>query len=238
MICSNITRDADGTLRFAGQSVPALAEQYGTPLYLMDEDRVRFNCRMYRKALRDSFADAALPLYASKACSFKQMYRIMAEEGMGVDTVSAGEIHTALAAGFPAERIWFHGDGKTDADIRYAVEQRVGRFIVDNETELLALAAEVKRQGGPGRNGKSDSQGKVGHQTAGAFKAGIGDIDLGDGLLKQMMVEAQRGSGFFPSLIRNEAFGSAVQNDGERFRKDLVRNGLHGGAGKIVKAFG
>ena len=147
MICSNITRDADGTLRFAGQSVPALAERYGTPLYLMDEDRVRFNCRMYRKALRDSFADAALPLYASKACSFKQMYRIMAEEGMGVDTVSAGEIHTALAAGFPAERIWFHGDGKTDADIRYAVERRVGRFIVDNETELLTLAAEAKRQG-------------------------------------------------------------------------------------------
>ena len=147
MICSNITRDADGTLRFAGQSVPVLAARYGTPLYLMDEDRIRANCRMYRQALRAAFGENALPLYASKACSFKQMYRIMAEEGMGVDTVSSGEIHTALAAGFPAERIWFHGDGKTDADIRYAVGQRVGRFIVDNETELLALAAEAERQG-------------------------------------------------------------------------------------------
>ncbi|MCR5575938.1 MAG: diaminopimelate decarboxylase [Oscillospiraceae bacterium] len=147
MLSSNITRDADGTLRFAGQSVPALAEEYATPLYLMDEDRIRANCRMYRQALRESFGEDALPLYASKACAFKQMYRIMAEEGMGVDTVSSGEIHTALAAGFPAERIWFHGDGKTDADIRYAVGQGVGCFIVDNETELLALAQEVRRQG-------------------------------------------------------------------------------------------
>ena len=147
MLTDNITRDHDGSLRFAGQSVPALAAQYGTPLYLMDEDRIRSNCRMYKKALREGFGDAALPLYASKACAFKQMYRIMAEEGMGVDTVSPGEIHTALAAGFPPERIWFHGDGKTDADIRYAVEQRVGCFIVDNETELLALAKEAQRQG-------------------------------------------------------------------------------------------
>ncbi len=147
MICSNITRGADGTLLFAGQSVPALAGRYGTPLYLMDEDRIRANCRMYRKALREALGDAALPLYAGKACSFRQMYRIMAEESMGVDAVSCGEIHTALSAGFPAERIWFHGDGKTDADIRYAVGRRVGRFIVDNEAELLALAAEAKRQG-------------------------------------------------------------------------------------------
>ena len=147
MLSSNITRDLDGTLRFAGQSVPALAARYGTPLYLMDEDRIRANCRMYRQAMRRCFGEKALPLYASKACSFKQIYRIMAEEGMGVDTVSSGEIYTALAAGFPAERIWFHGDGKTDADIRYAVEQGVGCFVVDNETELLALAEEARRQG-------------------------------------------------------------------------------------------
>ena len=147
MLSSNITRDADGTLRFAGQSVPALAKQYGTPLYLMDEDRIRENCRMYRRAMEESFGEKALPLYAGKACAFKQMYRIMAEEGMDVDAVSWGEIYTALQAGFPAERIWFHGDGKTDAEIRLAVEAKVGRFIVDNETELLCLAAEAKRQG-------------------------------------------------------------------------------------------
>ena len=97
------------------------------------EQRIRDNCRMYKNAFRKAFGDKALPLYASKACAFKQIYRIMAEEGMGADTVSRGEICTALAAGFPAERIWFHGNGKTDADIRYALEHGVGRFVVDGD---------------------------------------------------------------------------------------------------------
>ena len=147
MLCSNITRGTDGVLRFAGQSVPALADRYGTPLYLMDEDRVRFNCRLYRDAFRAAFGDAALPLYAGKACAFKQIYRIMAEEGMGVDAVSRGEIHTALEAGFPAERIWFHGDGKTDEDIRFALDRGVGCFVVDGCEELEALEREAGLRG-------------------------------------------------------------------------------------------
>ena len=147
MISENITRDGRGALCFAGQSIEKLAEQYGTPLYLMDEQRIRDNCRMYKRALADGFGSAALPLYAGKACAFKAMYRIMAEEGMGVDAVSRGEIHTALAAGFPAERIWFHGDGKTDDDIRYALEHGVRHFIVDNEGELLALEREAAARG-------------------------------------------------------------------------------------------
>lgn len=147
MLCSNITRNADGALLFAGQSVSALADRYGTPLYLMDEARIRQNCRMYKDAFRAAFGDKAMPLYASKACSFKQMYRIMAEEGMGVDCVSCGEIHTALEAGFPAERIWFHGDGKTDADIRYALDHGVGGFVVDGLEELETLNREAGARG-------------------------------------------------------------------------------------------
>ena len=147
MLCSNITRNADGALLFAGQSVSALADRYGTPLYLMDEARIRQNCRMYKAAFRAAFGDKAMPLFASKACSFKQMYRIMAEEGMGVDCVSCGEIHTALEAGFPAERIWFHGDGKTDADIRYALDHGVGGFVVDGLEELEALNREAGARG-------------------------------------------------------------------------------------------
>ncbi len=143
MICENITRDENGALRFAGQSAEALAERYGTPLYLMDEERIRANCRMYKKAFREAFGEAALPVYASKACSFREIYRIMAEEGMGVDTVSRGEIHTALSAGFPAERILFHGDGKSDDDLRYALEKGVGTVVVDNGTELAALEREA-----------------------------------------------------------------------------------------------
>ena len=147
MICSNITHSENGELFFAGQSVCALAERYGTPLYLMDEERIRFNCRMYKDSFRAAFGDRALPLYASKACAFKEIYRIMAGEGMGVDAVSCGEIHTALLAGFPAEKIWFHGDGKTDADIRYALDHGVGCFVVDGMEELKVLNTEAGKRG-------------------------------------------------------------------------------------------
>lgn len=126
-------------MTIAGQEVTRLAAEYGTPLYLMDEQRIRSNCRMYLKAFQENFPEDSLPLYASKAASFKQIYRIMAEEGMGVDVVSSGELYTALAAGFPAERIHFHGNCKTDADIAYGVASGIGCFIADNREELLAL---------------------------------------------------------------------------------------------------
>ena len=102
MLSNNIDRTPEGVLTFAGYDVTQLAKEYGTPLYLMDEARIRANCRMYLQAFRDHFGPGSLPLYASKAASFKQMYRIMAEEGMGVDVVSSGELYTALSAGFPA----------------------------------------------------------------------------------------------------------------------------------------
>lgn len=147
MLSDNIGRDGRGRVTFAGHNTEALAEKYGTPLYLMDEGRIRHNCRMYLEAFRQSFGGDSLPLYASKAASFKQIYRIMAEEGMGVDTVSAGEIHTALSAGFPPEKLYFHGNAKTGGDIRYAVQAGVGYFVVDNAEELLALNDEAGRQG-------------------------------------------------------------------------------------------
>lgn len=139
MLSDNIGRTPEGVLTIAGQEVTRLAAEYGTPLYLMDEQRIRSNCRMYLKAFRENFPEGSLPLYASKAASFKQIYRIMAEEGMGVDVVSSGELYTALAAGFSAERIHFHGNCKTDADIAYGVASGIGCFIADNREELLAL---------------------------------------------------------------------------------------------------
>ena len=139
MLSDNIGRTPEGVLTIAGQEVTRLAAEYGTPLYLMDEQRIRSNCRMYLKAFRENFPEGSLPLYASKAASFKQIYRIMAEEGMGVDVMSSGELYTALAAGFPAERIHFHGNCKTDADIAYGVASGIGCFIADNREELLAL---------------------------------------------------------------------------------------------------
>ena len=147
MICENISRGEDGALRFAGRNVKALAESYGTPLYLIDEDRVRENCRVYREAFKKHFGEGSKALYASKANSFKKIYEIMREEGMGIDVVSSGEIYTARLAGYPLENAYFHGNNKTEADIAFAMDSGVGCFVIDNEDELEAVEAEAARRG-------------------------------------------------------------------------------------------
>ena len=125
MICNNLTVNKEGHLCLGGQDTTELAKQYGTPLYLMDEDRIRERCRTYMNAMKEAFGAASLPLYASKAASFKQIYRIMKEEGMGIDVVSSGEICTAVSVGFPMECAYFHSNNKTDADIDYAIENGI-----------------------------------------------------------------------------------------------------------------
>ena len=146
-ICENISADENGHLHFAGQDTVLLAAKYGTPLYLMDEDRIRYNCRAYLSAFRASFGENCRILYASKACSFKQIYRIMAEEGMGVDVVSSGEIFTAFKAGYDLSKAYFHSNNKTDEDIRFAMDCGVGYFVADNEEEIKAIEAEAARRG-------------------------------------------------------------------------------------------
>lgn len=110
---------------------------------LMDENRIRENCRTYISAMKEFMGEESRPLFASKACCFKQIYRIIAEEGMCTDIVSPGELYTACAAGFPMENAFFHGNNKTDADIEYAMECGVGYFIVDNREELDAINNEA-----------------------------------------------------------------------------------------------
>lgn len=146
MICDNISRGDDGVLRFAGQDTSELAKEYGTPLYLIDEDRLRHNCRVYCSAFKKCFGENAKALYASKANSFKRIYEIMREENMGIDVVSSGEIYTAAAAGYPMENAYFHGNNKTDADIRFAMDKGVGCFVIDNKEELEAVETEAARR--------------------------------------------------------------------------------------------
>ena len=145
--CDNLGVNAAGHLTFAGQDTVALAAQYGTPLYLMDEERIRRNCRVYLDALRKHFAEGSRPLYAGKACAFQQIYRVMSEEGMGVDVVSCGEIHTAARAGFDLSNAYFHGNCKTDADIAFAMERGVGYFVADSAEEVAAIEAEASARG-------------------------------------------------------------------------------------------
>jgi diaminopimelate decarboxylase len=147
MICDNLTVNAQGHLCFAGQDTVELAEQYGTPLYLMDESRLRANCRLYQQAMHKHFGPDAGPLLASKAASFKRIYEIAQEENMGIDVVSSGEIYTARKAGYPLERAYFHSNNKTDFDVSFAMENRVGYFVVDNREELDVIFREAERRG-------------------------------------------------------------------------------------------
>jgi len=139
MLHENLGVNEKGHLTFAGADVVTLAEKYGTPLMLLDEDRIRRTIRTYKQALTENFGAGSYPLFASKALCFKGIYRLAAEEDIGIDTVSVGEIYTAKAAGFDLAKAYFHGNNKTDADIAYAVENGVGTFVVDNEDELRAL---------------------------------------------------------------------------------------------------
>ncbi len=146
MICDNISVNSKGHLTFAGVDTVYLAEKYGTPLYLMDENKIKQHMREYKTAMERYFPKGSVPEFASKAFSAKQIYRIANEEGIDIDAVSSGEIYTALKSGFPMERCFFHGNNKTDSDIRFAIECGVGYFVIDNVDELLSLekiAAEM-----------------------------------------------------------------------------------------------
>lgn len=139
MLYENLAVNEAGHLTIGGLDTVSLAEEFGTALYVLDEDRVREHCRTYRDALKQYMAEGSVPLFAGKALCCKAMYPILEEEGMCADVVSPGEIYTALAAGFPAKRLFFHGNNKTDGDIRYGVDSGIGFFIVDNHNELRLL---------------------------------------------------------------------------------------------------
>ena len=135
-VTENLEVNEQNHLTIGGVDTIALAEKYGTPLYVMDEDMIRQNCRIYKDAIDRDYNGNGLILYASKAFSCLHMYRIVREEGLGVDVVSGGELYTALKAGMDPEKIYFHGNNKTDDEIELAVGNNVGRLVVDNFLEL------------------------------------------------------------------------------------------------------
>lgn len=145
MICDNICIK-DGQLYFAGQNTVKLAKKYGTPLYLMDEDKIREKCRAYKAAFEKHFGPAARPLYASKANCFKRLYEIVSEEGLGIDVVSSGEIYAAKNAGFDLANAYFHSNNKTDEDISFAMDKGVGYFVSDNIEEIDAIEREAEKR--------------------------------------------------------------------------------------------
>lgn len=143
---NNYSINDKGHFAVCGHDTVDLAKKYGTPLYVIDEDKVREMCRIYKNAVKKHFDDADI-LYASKALSFKGMYQIAKEEGMCVDAVSAGEIYTAITAGFPKERIYYHGNNKMREDIEFAVGQGIGTFVADNCEELDFIDEAARDKG-------------------------------------------------------------------------------------------
>ena len=145
MLYDNLAVNEQGHLTVGGLDTVALAEEFGAPLYVLDEDKLRENCRTYVQALRENMPEGSYPLFAGKALCFKGLYPVLNEEGMGADVVSPGEIYTALAGGFPAEKLYFHGNNKTTEELNMALDYGVGRIVVDNIYEmehLNQLAAE------------------------------------------------------------------------------------------------
>lgn len=141
MLHTNLSVNDKGHLTLCGADTVELANKYSTPLYLLDEDRIRFNMRTYIGAMKKYFPDGSKPLFASKSLCFKKIYKIAKEEMMGIDLVSPGELYTAKAADFPLEHAYFHGNNKTDEDIAFAIDSGVGHFVADNTEELNAINA-------------------------------------------------------------------------------------------------
>ncbi|HMK11912.1 MAG TPA: diaminopimelate decarboxylase, partial [Acidimicrobiales bacterium] len=128
--------DAEGRLSIGGVDVLDLAAEHGTPLFVYDEEHMRARCR---EAI-DGFG-AGRAIYASKAFLCKAMARLVNEEGLRLDVATGGELHVALAAGFPAERLVLHGNNKSLDELRIARQAGVGRTVVDSFDELDRLDA-------------------------------------------------------------------------------------------------
>ncbi|MDQ6418288.1 diaminopimelate decarboxylase [Paenibacillus sp. LHD-117] len=186
------TINAKGHLEIGGRDVADLAKEFGTPLYIVDEALVRQRAREYVEAFKASGLKFQVA-YASKAFSVMAMCAIAEQEGLSLDVVSDGELYTALQAGFPVERIHFHGNNKTPDEINMALDAGIGCFVVDNFHELALLNALAGDKGKkvnillritPGVEAHTHDYISTGQQDS---KFGF---DLGNGAAKQAIEEA------------------------------------------------
>ncbi len=136
-----------GNLQLGGCDLKAIAKEYGTPAYVLDENTIRKNCRAYVDSIKKYYDGNGIAIYASKALSCKYMYNLIAAEGMGADVVSGGEIYTALTAGFPADKLYFHGNNKSVEELEFALKNGIGRIVADNELELTRINEISERLG-------------------------------------------------------------------------------------------
>ena len=136
----------NGELNISGVGVSELKAQYGTPLYVYDENMLVKQCRTFINNFKSSKFNTEV-LYASKAFSCLEVLRIASREGLGVDVVSLGEIHTAYKAGYDMRRAYFHGNNKTREELQYALEVGVGTIVIDNDYEYEMINEIVRESG-------------------------------------------------------------------------------------------
>ncbi len=146
-VSKNLTVNELNHLEIGGCDTVRLAKEYGTPLYVLDEDLMRENCRVYKDAIDKYYDGNGMVLYANKALCTVHTFKVTKEEGLGADVVSGGELYTAIKAGFPMENVYFHGNNKTYDELLMAVKNGVGHIIVDNIYELEMLNEIAKEQG-------------------------------------------------------------------------------------------
>ena len=136
-----------GHLTISGCDTVELAEQYGTALYVMSEDKIRDTCRRYKSSFDKYYEGNGAPIYASKAFSCKEICRIVTSEGLELEVVSGGELYTALAAGVDAKIIHFQGNNKSVQELEYAIDSGVGDIVVDNISELRRIEKLAEKKG-------------------------------------------------------------------------------------------
>ena len=139
--------NAKGHLEIGGADCVELAKEFGTPVYLFDEAYIRKMMRVYRDTLAKDYGGKGMVLYASKAFSCEAIYRIADEENIGIDVVSGGELYTALRAGFPAERIYMHGNNKLDYELGEALDAKIGCIVADAYSEIDKIDVEAEKRG-------------------------------------------------------------------------------------------
>lgn len=239
-----------GNFTIGGVDTVLLSNEYKTPLYVMDEDMIRKNCRLFKRSIEDFYGGNGLVCYASKAFCCKEIYRIMKSEGLGVDVVSIGELYTAVSAGFDPKNICLHGNNKTDDELRFALEKRVGRIVIDNLNEMKRLDKEAEKLGikpnvllriKPGidahthdfiRTGQIDSKFGFALETGEAFEA-VG-LALSSKNLNLVGLHCHIGSQIFdvsPFVLAAEVMMDFRAEIKDKFSKELKELNLGGGFG-------
>jgi len=213
--------NAAGHLEVDGCDVVDLVAEFGSPLMVYEEKTIRDQCRRYVEALREHTSDYEV-IYASKAFSSVAVDQLVLEEGLSIDVSSGGEFYIAKQAGFPAERIFFHGNNKTREELEYALSEGVGFVVVDSFQELRLLEGLLAERGASQKILLRITPGVEAH-THSYIETGLVDSKFGFGLAEGVALEAIREALASPNL---ELVGLHAHIGSQIFQLDAYRKAI------------